>query len=157
MVTVRLAHEDDLARLPGIERAAGEVFRSLGMDAVADDELPTVEELGRYQQAGRVIVGDDNGRVVAYLLLGCTKKLDPRLGSGCTEWTNPSMRLSRARNGSEMAWPIIVDVIIANFSGRPGECVSGSDFDGAALRPRSNTKQSQPLARSAVSRRHRRP
>jgi N-acetylglutamate synthase-like GNAT family acetyltransferase len=69
MVTARFAREDDLARLPVIEHAAGEVFRSLGMDAVADDEVPTVEELGRYQQAGRLIVADDDGRVVAYLLL----------------------------------------------------------------------------------------
>ena len=69
MVTVRLAHGDDLARLPDIERAAGEVFRSLGMDAVADDEPPTLEELGGYQRAGRVIVGEDDGRIVGYLLL----------------------------------------------------------------------------------------
>ena len=68
-VIVRHARKDDLAELPVIERAAGEIFRSVNMDAVADDELPTVEELGRYQEAGRLLVADDGGRVVAYLLL----------------------------------------------------------------------------------------
>lgn len=50
-------------------------------------------------------------------LAGWTKKLEPRLGSGCTEWTNPSMRLSRVCNGSARAWRIIVDVIVTS-SGR---------------------------------------
>ncbi|HEY7010352.1 MAG TPA: GNAT family N-acetyltransferase [Jatrophihabitantaceae bacterium] len=69
MTDVRLARETDLVVLPGIERAAGEMFRLLGMDVVADDEPPTVEELSGYQQDGRLFVSDDNGRVVAYLLL----------------------------------------------------------------------------------------
>jgi N-acetylglutamate synthase-like GNAT family acetyltransferase len=66
---IRPAGADDLDLLPAIERAAGELFRPLGMDAVADDAPPTLDSLRRYQQAGGAFVGDDEGRVVAYLLL----------------------------------------------------------------------------------------
>lgn len=66
---IRLANADDLHLLPAIERAAGELFRPLGMDAIADDKPPTLESLRTYQQAGRAFVGDDEGRVVAYLVL----------------------------------------------------------------------------------------
>ncbi len=68
-VTVRAAREGDLAALPVIERAAGEMFRSLGMDTVADGDVPTIEELDRYRQAGGLIVAEDDGRVVGYVLL----------------------------------------------------------------------------------------
>jgi hypothetical protein len=44
-VTIRAAGSDDLAALVEIERAAGEYFRSLGMDLVADDDPGSVEEL----------------------------------------------------------------------------------------------------------------
>jgi N-acetylglutamate synthase-like GNAT family acetyltransferase len=69
VVEIRPANVDDLHLLPAIERAAGELFRPLGMDAVADDAPPTMTSLRTYQQAGRAFVADDDGRVVAYLLL----------------------------------------------------------------------------------------
>lgn len=71
----RLARADDLETLRGIERRAGEPFRQLGMDAVADDEPPSVKELAAFERAGRAWVVDgevgdgDAGRPVAYLLL----------------------------------------------------------------------------------------
>ena len=43
-VTIRAARTDDLAAPVEIERAAGEAFRSLGMDVVADDDPRTVSE-----------------------------------------------------------------------------------------------------------------
>ncbi|MET9291424.1 GNAT family N-acetyltransferase [Streptomyces sp. NPDC003077] len=69
-VRIRPATERELPALQAIERAAGEPFRSLGMDAIADDEPPTLEELVGYQRAGRalvVCVGDDDVPV-GYLL-----------------------------------------------------------------------------------------
>lgn len=67
MVSIRLAQAEDLPSLPAIERAAGEVFRSLGMDAIAEDEPPSMDELGGHHEAGRLWVAEDDGRIVAYL------------------------------------------------------------------------------------------
>jgi GNAT superfamily N-acetyltransferase len=68
--SIRPARAGDLPVLREIERAAGVSFRALGMDAVADDEPPTVAELAVYQRDGRAWVhtGDGDDRPVAYLL-----------------------------------------------------------------------------------------
>jgi hypothetical protein len=69
-VTIRLARSDDLAPIVEIERAAGELFRSVGMDLVADDDPPTVEELAFYAEGGRAFVAASaDDRPVGYLLL----------------------------------------------------------------------------------------
>ncbi|MGO4431842.1 GNAT family N-acetyltransferase [Paenarthrobacter sp. RAF9] len=66
---IRLAHADDLQLMQDIERAAGEVFRQLGMDPIADDEPFPVEKLGTYAAAGRAWVYVDGlDYPVAYLL-----------------------------------------------------------------------------------------
>lgn len=66
---IRIAAADELALLSAIEVAAGEAFRALGMDAVADDAPPTVEELAAYQVDGRAWVAvDDADRPVGYAL-----------------------------------------------------------------------------------------
>jgi GNAT superfamily N-acetyltransferase len=67
---IRLALEGDLPLLPEIERAAGEAFRGLKMDAVADDAPPTVEDLRRFQSDGRAwIFADEHNSPVAYILV----------------------------------------------------------------------------------------
>jgi hypothetical protein len=69
-VTIRVARPDDLALLLAVEQAAGQPFRSLGMDLVADDNPGTVEALARYAECGRAFVSADaHDRPVAYLLL----------------------------------------------------------------------------------------
>lgn len=66
---IRPATDSDLALLPAIEVAAGEAFRALGMDAVADDAPPTVEDLAAYQVDGRAWVAVDAAdRPVGYAL-----------------------------------------------------------------------------------------
>jgi GNAT superfamily N-acetyltransferase len=68
--SVRLARQDDLALLVEIERAAGEMFRSPGMDLVADDDPGSVTGLAPYAASGRAFVatGTDD-RPLGYLLL----------------------------------------------------------------------------------------
>ena len=69
-MTIRVARPDDLALLLAIEQAAGQPFRSLDMDLVADDDPGTVEELARYAECGRAFVSvDAHDRPVGYLLL----------------------------------------------------------------------------------------
>jgi GNAT superfamily N-acetyltransferase len=66
---VRPARTDDVPRLRDIERAAGELFRPLGMARVADDDPPPAEALELRIAAGRLWVAADTGDVaLAYLM-----------------------------------------------------------------------------------------
>lgn len=66
---IRSATATDLVHLPAIEIAAGVPFRSVGMDAVADDAPPTVSELAEYQRAGRAWVATtDDDSPIGYAL-----------------------------------------------------------------------------------------
>ncbi|MEV5612388.1 GNAT family N-acetyltransferase [Streptomyces sp. NPDC052225] len=65
----RLAEPADFPRLQDIETAAGEIFRTVGMDAIADDAPFTTAELERYRRAGHAWVAvEDDGTVAAYLV-----------------------------------------------------------------------------------------
>jgi GNAT superfamily N-acetyltransferase len=67
--TIRPGRTHDLALLVEIERAAGETFRALGMDLVADDDPGSVEELTPYACDGRLFVAADaDDRPVAYVV-----------------------------------------------------------------------------------------
>jgi GNAT superfamily N-acetyltransferase len=66
---IRPALADDLIAMQRVERSAGEPFRALGMDAVADDDPPPTAILARYQRAGRAWVAVVGREVVAYLVL----------------------------------------------------------------------------------------
>lgn len=66
---IRTARSEDLDALREIERAAGAAFRGLGMDQIAEDEPPSVEDLAVFQAAGRAWVAvDEFDRPEAYLL-----------------------------------------------------------------------------------------
>jgi GNAT superfamily N-acetyltransferase len=66
---VRAASLAELPGLQGIERAAGECFRDVGMADIADDEPLPLDELARYQRAGLAWVAVDDADVpVAYLI-----------------------------------------------------------------------------------------
>jgi GNAT superfamily N-acetyltransferase len=69
-VSLRPARADDLAALVEIELAAGVAFRGLGMDAVADDDPGSVEDLTSYAEDGRAFVAANAAdRPIGYLLL----------------------------------------------------------------------------------------
>ena len=54
----------------GIEVAAGEAFRLVGMAAIADDEPPALDVLAWYQRDGRAWVATDStDGPIAYILL----------------------------------------------------------------------------------------
>ena len=61
---IRPARPADFERLQEIERRAGELFRSVGLDAIADDDPFSLEELA----AADVLVAVVDGGVVAYAL-----------------------------------------------------------------------------------------
>jgi GNAT superfamily N-acetyltransferase len=58
----------DIPDLQEIERAAGETFRPLAMDAVADDDPFTAAQLLDFHRDGLAWVGEDAGTPVAYLV-----------------------------------------------------------------------------------------
>jgi len=96
VLTIRFARGDDLLTLPDIERRAGEAFRALDMDAVADDDPLSVRRLADYQQAGRAWVAEDAGQVVGYLLL------DVVAGAAHIEQVSVDPAHARRRIGSQL-------------------------------------------------------
>ncbi|SED53567.1 Acetyltransferase (GNAT) family protein [Amycolatopsis tolypomycina] len=89
---IRLARPDDLPALIDVERAAGELFRDVGMAAIADDDPGSVAALAAYQAGGRAWVSvDADGRPVAYLVA--------EVVDGCAHIEQVSVRPSHARRG----------------------------------------------------------
>jgi GNAT superfamily N-acetyltransferase len=70
VTTLRPTRLADLTAIQRIERAAGELFRAVGMPEIADDPDPTVEALTGYQRAGRSWVAvEDTDEPVAFVLV----------------------------------------------------------------------------------------
>ena len=69
-VFIRASRPHELPLLVDIERAAGESFRALGMDAVADDVPRSIEQLAPYSEDnGAFVAVDGTVRPLGYLLL----------------------------------------------------------------------------------------
>lgn len=67
---IRLAEPADLPHLQDIEVAAGSIFRTLGMDAIADDPPPPIALLESYRADGRAWVwATGSAPPVAYCLV----------------------------------------------------------------------------------------
>jgi GNAT superfamily N-acetyltransferase len=67
---IRAARVDDGVVLREIERLAGEQFRQVGLDVVADDEPPSLDSLARYALADRAWVAvDGGGTPIGYVLV----------------------------------------------------------------------------------------
>lgn len=67
---IRAARANDVERLREIERRAGELFRGIGMDRVADDEPAPGQILQTYVAEGRAFVAVTRGDVpAAYVLI----------------------------------------------------------------------------------------
>lgn len=89
---IRPGRDADLPALRSLEAAAGEVFRTLGMGAVADDEPPSAAELRRYlSHDGLRVAEDAGGGPAAYVLL---EPLD-----GCLHVEQLSVHPAHARRG----------------------------------------------------------
>ncbi|UOZ07491.1 GNAT family N-acetyltransferase [Amycolatopsis sp. WQ 127309] len=89
---IRLARPDDLPALIDVEREAGQLFRDLGMAAIADDDPGSVAELSVYQADGRAWVSvDADDRPVAYLIA--------EVVDGRAHIEQVSVRPSHARRG----------------------------------------------------------
>jgi GNAT superfamily N-acetyltransferase len=67
---VRPSRSTESSRIRQIERLAGEVFRSIGMDRIADSDPMSVEALEEYARNGRSWVAvDDRDRPVGYVVV----------------------------------------------------------------------------------------
>jgi GNAT superfamily N-acetyltransferase len=67
---IRAARPGDISGIRDIEVAAGELFRGLGMDAIADDTPPTESELAPYVRDGRAWVATEPDDIpIAYILV----------------------------------------------------------------------------------------
>ncbi|MEV6753137.1 GNAT family N-acetyltransferase [Streptomyces sp. NPDC051214] len=94
---IRPVSPAELPVLQGIERAAGEPFRGLGMGAIADDEPPGIALLEEFRRAGRAWVAvEGDGSLVAYLLS------EPVDGAEHIEQVSVHPRAARRRIGGEL-------------------------------------------------------
>jgi GNAT superfamily N-acetyltransferase len=67
---VRPLSMDDVATVQAIEAAAGQAFREVGMDVVAEDDPPAEDDLAAYVRAGRAwVIEDQPNRPVGYVLV----------------------------------------------------------------------------------------
>jgi GNAT superfamily N-acetyltransferase len=89
---IRSARNDDLPALQDVERAAGDLFRDLGMAAIADDEPLLVAELAVYQADGRAWVATTpTDQPVAYILV--------KVVDGCAHIEQVSVHPEHSRQG----------------------------------------------------------
>lgn len=65
---IRAAAAADLASLPDVEVRAGLTFRSIGLEAIADDPPPSADELLSHVRAGAAWVADVDGEIVGYAI-----------------------------------------------------------------------------------------
>lgn len=69
-MTIRAARTADIPAIQGIELAAGEAFRSIGLADVADDDPPSAAELTAHiRNGGALVAVDGTDTPVAYLLV----------------------------------------------------------------------------------------
>jgi GNAT superfamily N-acetyltransferase len=70
MIMVRTAQPDDLTALREIERLAGDRFRDVGFESIADHEPTATDTLAAYAAAGRAWVAADSvGAPVGFVLV----------------------------------------------------------------------------------------
>jgi GNAT superfamily N-acetyltransferase len=111
-IIIRPARPDDSPALRAIERAAGERFRTVGLDAVADDEPTSLDALDVYAAAGHSWVAVDQAdRPLAYALVGVVDGL-AHLDQLSVRPDRQGRGLARALVARVGAW--------ASESGRPG-------------------------------------
>ena len=67
---IRLGRDGDLPLLGDIERSAGRAFAERGMQAIADDDPPSVVTLAQYANAQRLwVAADHRDQPVGYIMI----------------------------------------------------------------------------------------
>jgi GNAT superfamily N-acetyltransferase len=70
VTTIRPTRPADLPVIQQIELAAGDLFRTIGMDDIAGHPVPTIEVLTDYHSAGHSWVAvDDSDQPIAFILV----------------------------------------------------------------------------------------
>jgi GNAT superfamily N-acetyltransferase len=91
-LAIRAARPEDADALRSIERLAGERFREIGLDSVADDEPDSIEVLTQYALDGRSWVAIDHaGSAIGYVLVDVV--------DGCAHIEQVSVRPDRQGEG----------------------------------------------------------
>lgn len=65
---VRLGRPDDAARIPDVERAAGALFRTVGMDDIADADVTEIAILVDRALTGRLFVAEHGGHLAGFAI-----------------------------------------------------------------------------------------
>lgn len=68
--TIRPAAPDDFGALREIERAAGQLFAEIGMEEIAKDEPPSLDELRKYRDRGHAwVLADADDAPIGFALV----------------------------------------------------------------------------------------
>jgi GNAT superfamily N-acetyltransferase len=90
--TIRLSRVDELPLLQSIEKAAGVLFREIGMIEVAEHPPPSLEAFQAYQRAGLAwTAADPSDRAVGFVLV--------KLVDGCAHIEQVSVHPQHGRQG----------------------------------------------------------
>ncbi|MFI5708581.1 GNAT family N-acetyltransferase [Kribbella sp. NPDC051620] len=90
--TIRLSRVDELPLLQSIEKAAGVLFREIGMTDVAEHPPPSLEAFAAYQRAGLAwTAADASDRAVGFVLV--------KLVDGCAHIEQVSVQPDHGRQG----------------------------------------------------------
>lgn len=65
---IRLGRPDDAARIPDVERGAGSLFRTVGMDEIADADVTETATLVDRALTGRLFVAERDGRLAGFAI-----------------------------------------------------------------------------------------
>lgn len=74
---MRLAILEDMELLPALEKAAGDVFRTIGMEDIADGDVPTADYYASFLKHGAVYVStwaEDETTLTGFILLAPFEK-----------------------------------------------------------------------------------
>ncbi len=149
---IRLAEPADLAYLPGIDVAAGAVFRDVGMAAVADDDPPPLTWFETHLAAGRVWVwGKRKQPPVAFCLVEVVV-------DGTAHIAQISVHPDHARRGIGAALIAHLDqwardrglpeVTLTTFRDVPGTRRTTRDWDSRSSPTRTSGRDCGPCANS---------
>ncbi|MEJ6548824.1 GNAT family N-acetyltransferase [Corynebacterium sp. USCH3] len=119
----RRACADDIPAIRELERRAGELFRSVGLDSIADDDPPDAAELALSVDDGRVLVVDADD-VTAAAPLAAWLWTGSADGDLLIEQVSVAPEYRGRRLGTTL---VALAVTLARRRGCPGVCLTTFD------------------------------
>jgi len=146
---IRLAERRDTDALRAIEVAAGEPFRALGMDSIADDEPPAASALHSVIDDGRAWVSvDEVDRPIGYLLVEIVGG-SAHIGQVSVDPTHAGLRIGSALIDVAGQWAVehrLAGLTLTTFTDVPWNAPYYQRLGFEAIPPDQVTRELRELA-----------